>query len=108
MPDADGVTWSAKEVFADLKADLTSHLDKQDTALLDIRDRFGTLVTKADLQVVSNSVSELSGRVTRIEDERKAEATASQVRSRFRTRAWAVMTAVAVPIGVALILVFLH
>ena len=107
LPD----TWTVKEVVADLKQDLVTHLDKQDLALAEISVKVDNKADKADVQALSakfdTKFDSHERRLVTLEDH-KIDNEAS---SRFRRRAWAVVGTVAgvlAILGGSLIAVFVH
>ncbi len=95
--DTDGTMWSPKEVFADLKSDLTSHLNRQDILLQDISHRLDSKADKADMVAIGVRLDKANERLDN-HDERLDEI---DHRTTFRRRAWAVAGSVA---GVAAII----
>ena len=105
-------TWTAKEVFADLKTDLTSHLLRQDQILTRIDRRLDDTMTKADGREIHERIDLLDRRTSKLEDERDAtQIAADTIADRRglvgRRVAW-ITGSVAVPIIAALILVIHH
>ena len=107
LPD----TWTVKEVVADLKADLVSHLDRQDSTLAEISTKVDSKADRADVQALSikfeNKFDGHERRLITLEDH-KIDNEAS---SKFRRRAWTVVgTVVGVfaILGGSLIAAFVH
>ncbi len=105
MPDD---VWTPKEVFADLKADLNARLDKQDVVLSRIESRLDNTATKDDVRELHERVDGVHDRVLKIEDERDNLHAVAAARSRVWRRVWVTLTAVGVPLGASLILVYVH
>ncbi len=105
-------TWTAKEVFSDLKTDLVQHLNKQDTVLTRIDRRLDDTMTKADGREIHERIDAIDRRTTKLEDERDADIIAATAlggrRDRIAKRAAWILAAVVVPLTTALILVFVH
>lgn len=83
-------------------------LDEQTSLLRQIDGKVDTKADKADLVPILTRLDDHHGRIVKLEDERKADAAAAEVRNGFRRRVWAFSTAVAVPIAVALLLIFVR
>jgi hypothetical protein len=103
--------WTVKEVIADLKSDLVSHLDKQDVSLVEIVSRLDGKADKAD---VVNLGAELHAHVQTDErrlsilEDHKINVEAS---ARFRKHTWtivgSIITILAI-LGGSLIAVLVH
>lgn len=100
-------TWTAKEVFADLKTDLMGRLDKQDVVLDHIERRLDNTATKEDIHAVHQRIDGVEGRIVPLEQAAADEKAVEQSRARFRANlAWVagilgacgVIAAVVVPI----------
>ncbi len=110
MPDSEP-TWSAKEVFADLKTDLLHRFDKTDQTLEGIDRRLDNAATREDVSQIHRRIDGLEAtvneRLAPLEKQADAEQVIEQSRSRFRTNvAWvagilgtlAIVASVTVPI----------
>lgn len=89
-PLDEGATWSAKEVFSDLKTDIMARFDTQDRALGDIRRDLTNTATKADVvtihQRIDGVVRDFDQRIEPLEAEFDAEAALRRNRASWRSR----------------------
>jgi len=83
-------------------------LDEQTGLLRSIDRKVDTKADKTDLVPIITELHNHDTRLTRIEEERTAAATARALRRDFRRRLSVIFTAVLVPVGTALIIVFFH
>lgn len=60
-------TWTAKEVFADLKGDIMGRFDKQDKTLVALGNRLDNTATKDDIAHLTLRVDGHEGRITTLE-----------------------------------------
>lgn len=87
-------TWSAKEVFADLKTDLLHRFDKTDQTLEGIDRRLDNAATRDDVSQIHRRIdgleSAVNDRLVPLEQQASDEKAIEQNRGRFRTNlAWA-------------------
>jgi hypothetical protein len=98
LPD----TWTVKEVVADLKSDLVSHLNKQDEVLTAIDRKIEAKADKADVIALGGTLTthivESGIRLTTLEEHRASV----EMSRRFRNRVWAVAGSVATLVVVIL------
>ena len=80
-------SWSVKEVVADLKKDIITHLDKQDTTLGEISTKVDGKADKADVLLLGTKMDSHGQRITVLEQHRLDQLAAKQ----FRNRLWAVV-----------------
>ena len=100
-------SWSAKEVFADMKADIVSHLDKQDLTLGEIITKVDSKADKADLIAIGLKIDGHGERITTLEQHRLEQVASTQ----FRHRVWAVIGTVGGILAIlagSLIATFVH
>lgn len=83
-------------------------LDEQTTILREIDRKVDGKADKADLVPVFSRLEDQDVRITRLEDGRTADQAAAEVRARFRRNVWLVLTAIMVPLAVAMILVYVR
>ena len=98
------VSFSVKDLFD--KVD--RRFDKQDVLLEAISLRMDGMATKDDINEVRAEVGDLRGRVATMEDAQKVEHVKGDVRASIKSRIGWVVAFIAVPVGVALILVLVH
>ena len=106
-PSAFPETWSVKEVVADLKSDIVTHLNKQDDMLTDISLKVDSKADKADLIPIVTKLDTHGHRITALEEHRQD----IEANRRFHNRAWAVAGSVGgllAIIAAALITAFVH
>ena len=94
LPD----TWTVKEVVADLKSDLVTHLNNQDKALNEIAISINGKADKSDVVALGVKLDGHGNRITSLEEHR-AELESGK---KFRNRVWAVVGSVA---GIAAIII---
>ena len=104
-------TWSAKEVFADLKADLIHRFDKTDTTLEGIDRRLDQAATREDVTQLHRRIDGLDAsvndRLVPLEQQAADERAVEQSRGRFRTNlAWAAGIVGAIGIVAAAVIPF--
>lgn len=107
MSAEDSLSWSPKEVFADLKTDLMGRLDKQDNTLSEISRALNNTATKDDIRALHGRVDGVVDRVKTIEDARTVERAVAdhQAGAKSSRRKWVagLITAVVVPFGCSLL-----
>ena len=94
LPD----TWTVKEVVADLKSDLVTHLNNQDKALQEIAVSINGKADKSDVVALGVKIDAHGQRITSLEEHR-ADLDSNK---KFRNRAWAAVGTVA---GIAAIII---
>ena len=94
LPD----TWTVKEVVADLKSDIITHLNKQDSVLTEIDRKVDGKADKADLIALGVKIDGHGNRISSLEEHR----TEVESSKKFRNRVWAVVGSVA---GIAAIII---
>ena len=109
MATEDGNTesWSVKEVVADLKSDLISHLDKQDSILTEISAKVDSKADRADVVLLGTKIDGHAERITSLENHRTEQLASTQ----FRHRVWAVIGTVGGILAIlagSLIAAFVH
>lgn len=111
MPDAD--TWSAKEVFADLKKDIIHRFDRTDQTLESIDRRLDNAATKDDVSQIHRRIDGLetavNDRLVPLEQQADAEKAVEQNRGRFRANlAWVAGLAGAAAMVASVLIILVH
>jgi len=100
-------TWTAKEVFQDLKQDILHRFDKTDAVLAGLGRRLGTMATKEDLRQIHSRVDEVEARIVPLEHDAANERALAESHRRFRGHvAWAAGVVAAAAMIAAVILPF--
>lgn len=117
MPDEitpeSTVSYSVKELLAE-QTDLLREIDRKvDTKadkvdIADLRRRIDTKADVVDITDLHRRVDGQEGRLKTLEDEREGDRVIDVARATTRRHLWMVISAIAVPVGTALILVFVH
>lgn len=85
MTETASDSWSAKEVFADLKTDILGHLDKQDAVLGEISSQLGSKADKADVVLLGVKIDGHGERILKLEQHKTEQLASTQLRRRIWT-----------------------
>ena len=83
-----GDTWSVKEVFGDLKADIVHRFDNVDSVLNALDKRLDSTATKADIGEVHKRIDGVVARIVPLEVALTAAQTRQEAVQEHRGRVW--------------------